>query len=147
MKKNLIFETIQMLVYVTAYNYLFTVSQPPFKWENFLFAFLPVLIFSGPNYFCYFIARKLLLCRIYNKFITTLAVLMAYVFISFLAFLFVSQILQNDETVTTALSIASIYAPLFILPFLLKELYSLPSYKNQTVSTVRMANKDARQQK
>lgn len=147
MKKNLIFETTQMLVYVTAYNYLFTVSQSPFKWENYLFAFLPVLIFSVPNYFCYFIARKLLLCRIYNKFISILTVLLAYVLISFLVFLFVSQVLQNDESVTTSLSIASIYSPLFILPFLVMEIYSLPSYKNQTVSTVRMANKDTRQQK
>ena len=145
MKKNLIFETTQILVYVTAYNYLFTVSQPPFKWENYLFAFLPVLIF--PNYFCYFIARKLLLCRIYNKFISILTVLLAYVLISFLVFLFVSQVLQNDESVTTSLSIASIYSPLFILHFLVMEIYSLPSYKNQTVSTVRMANKDTRQQK
>lgn len=121
MKRTEIFEIAQVLVYLAAYNYFYTASMAPFKWENYLICFLPILVESLPSYFIYFIIRKILFCRFHNKFKAALASLMAYAFVSFFIFLFVSQVLQNDESVTLALSEASIYSPLFLLPFLVME--------------------------
>lgn len=123
MEKNRFFEITQMLVYFAAYNYLYTTSMASFKWGNYLFCFLPVFFFSGPNYCFYFFARQFLLYRFfYNKYAAALTVLLAYAFIAFFSFLFVSQILPDDGSVADeALSRASLYSPLFILPFLVLE--------------------------
>lgn len=121
MKRIEVFEITQMFVYLAAYNYFYTTSMAAFKWENYLFCSLPILIESLPNYLFYFLVRKVLCYRIYNKYLATFITLLSYTLIALLAFYYFSRILPEDESVKKALSEASIYAPFFILPFLVME--------------------------
>lgn len=122
MKKIYLYEIAQVLVYLSAYNYFYSTAQHPFIWFNYMYVFMPVLVFSGPNYCLYFLARNLLHLWISNKYIAAAAVFLAYAVIAFLVFLFVSRALANNgEVVTRSLSEASLYAPLFLLPFLVLE--------------------------
>ena len=121
MKKIYLYEIAQVLVYLSAYGYFYATAHHPFIWFNYMYVFMPVLVFSGPNYCLYFLARNLLHLWISNKYIAAAAVFLAYAVITFLVFLLVSQVLEDSEAVIRSLSEASLYAPLFLLPFLVLE--------------------------
>ena len=119
----IITEILQVLTYVGTFNYLYVSTQAPFEWFNYAFAFLPVLVFSSPNYALYFIARKISFSCIGNKYVALALILCAYALIAVLSFLFYTEVLHDDPAVTDALSRASLHAPLSILPFLVIELF------------------------
>ena len=119
----IITEILQVLTYVCTFNYLFVSTQAPFEWFSYAFYFLPVLAVSAPNYALYFFARKVNFAYICNKYVALLLILCAYALITTLSFLFYTEVLHNEPPVTEALSLASIYAPLSILPFLLIEFF------------------------
>ena len=119
----IITEILQVLTYVCTFNYLFVSTQAPFEWFSYAFYFLPVLAVSAPNYALYFFARKVNFAYICNKHVALLLILCAYALITTLSFLFYTEVLQNNPSVTEALCRASLYATLSILPFLVIELF------------------------
>lgn len=118
MNKALVFQIAQMAVYVAVYNYFYVASLAPFEWSNYWFCFLPSLASSILDYSFYFIARNVLFHCVSHRYIATIAIMLSYVIIALSTCFYFSRVLQDDESVTEALSQASIYTPLFLLPFL-----------------------------
>lgn len=116
--KTEIFEITQFIVYIAVYNYIYITTSAPFEWFNYYFCFLPVLVVSVPSYLCYFFTRKALLYLIDDKYIAVLTIFLSYALIALFLFHFFSQIIIDKESVVKANSRASLYTPLFILPFL-----------------------------
>lgn len=124
MKQSVIItEIVQVLTFVCTFNYLYVSTQAPFEWFNYAFCFLPILAFSTPNYALYFFARKISFSYIGNKYVALALILCAYALLTALSFLFHTEVLQNNPSVTEALCRASLYATLSILPFLVIELF------------------------
>lgn len=124
-KKVLIVELLQFLAFIGIYNLLFTITQNPYDVvDSYLFCFLPVLIFSVPQYMACFLVRKTLFRFVPHRFVSFLLILLSYLLIAALIYLFFNRVLQNDPIVTCALSQGVIYAQLSILPFLLADLAS-----------------------
>lgn len=124
MKQSVVItEIVQVLTFVCTCNYLYVSTQAPFEWFNYAFCFLPILAFSTPNYALYFFARKICFSYIGNKYAALALILCAYALIAVLSFLFYTEVLHDDPAVTDALSRASLHVPLYILPFLVIELF------------------------
>lgn len=123
MKIKNIFEAIQAVAYLSGYNYIYLTSQRSFDWLAYGYVLGPTLILSTPCYLFYCGVRKLFMHKFHNKYTAFLTLLLAYIIISCLEYLFFSSRLFPDQPdgVREAFCRASIYSPIFILPFLALE--------------------------